>query len=838
VGPMAEVIATNSLAQVPAEERMGHSLQAFDGAALIPWVVSGRDEAGLREQAARLAGFVAGADEELATAAVGQALVAGRAVFEERAVVLGAGRAAMVDGLRALAGGVEALGVVSGTALGGAGPVWVFPGQGPQWIGMALELLGCSPVFAAAMARCGRALDRFVDWDLGEVLAGDGAELGRVDVVQPVLWAVMVSLAELWRAVGVVPAAVVGHSLGEIAAACVAGALSLEDAACVVALQSRAIVSLAGTGGMVSVCASAERVEKILAEFDGSQFGDSELGDSEFGGGPGVAVAAVNGPESVVVSGPAEGIEAFLVCCAEQGVQARRVAVDYPLHSVHVAGLEREIVGALSGISPQAPKIPMFSTVTGRWVVAGQVTAEYWFENLRRQVRFADAITALGRAGHRVFIECSAHPVLTIGVQDTLDAADLVGMALGTLCRDEGGPDRFLSSVAQAFVYGVAVDWARLIPRAHSGPIGAARPIDLPGSGSQRQDHRPPARQYGAGDLAGAGLGPVDHGFLGAAVTLAGGDGLLLTGRIDLRAQPWLADHVLDGVVTLAGAAFLELVLRAAELAGAGSVEELAIEAPLLVPEHGCVYIQVKVAAADEAGRCMATVYSQTIAAEGNAGDAGTPWLGADQPWVRHVAATLAGLAVDKSGPMVPSVPEGFAEVDFSVWPPIGTTVVDTGGFYPAMAELGYGLGCGGGHGYGPTFQGLRAVWRRGDELFAEVELPAASRADAARFDLHPALLDAALHAIGLGGLIDAGVGSAGGVSGFVSSSFNQVTLHATGADMLRVRLRKVASDAVELLAADERGGPVVTVGRLVMRPVALETPVRAANSIVAPVTP
>ena len=800
-------------------DRMGRLPQVFDGAALIPWVVSGRDEAGLRGQAARLAGFVAGADEELATAAVGQALVAGRAVFEDRAVVLGAGRAAMVDGLRALAGGVEAPGLVSGTALGGAGPVWVFPGQGPQWVGMASELLGCSPVFAAAMARCGRALARYVDWDLGEVLAGDGGELGRVEVVQPVLWAVMVSLAELWRAVGVVPAAVVGHSLGEVAAACVAGALSLEDAACVVALGSRAIGSLGGTGGMVSVGASVERVEKILAEVDGSQ-----VGDSGFGGGSGMSVAAVDGPESVVVSGPVGGVEAFLACCAEQGVRARRMEVDYALHSVQVQGLEREIVGALGGIRAQAPEIPMFSTVTGQWVVGGQVTAEYWFENLRQQVRFADAITALGYAGHRVFIECSAHPVLTIGVQDTLDAADLVGMGLGTLRRDDGGPGRFLSSAAQAFVYGVAVDWSRLIPGAYSGVVASGGVIDLPVYGGRRwgssvpeslpPDSLPPVRQYGVGDLSGLGLGPVDHGFLGAAVSLAGGDGLLLTGRLDLRAQPWLADHVLQGVVTLAGSVFLELVLRAARLAGAGSVEELAVEAPLVVPEHGCVYLQVKVAAADEAGRCMVTVYSQTIVAEGNAGGAGTPWLGADRPWVRHATGILlADLAA------VGSVPEGFAGVDFSVWPPVGATVVDTSGFYPAIGETGYGFGFGSGDGrgyvHGPTFRGLRAAWRRGDELFAEVELPSASRADAARFDLHPALLDAALHAIQLGGLVDAGVGRAGGVSGGVSSSFNQVTLHATGADALRVRLRQVAPDAVELLAADARGGLVVTVGRL-----------------------
>jgi acyl transferase domain-containing protein len=384
-------------------------------------VLSAKGESALRARAVRLAG----AAEAVEPGAVAAALVRGRAVFEDRAVVLGADAGELVAGL----GEVAAGGGITGRAEGDGGAVFVFPGQGSQWVGMAAGLMSASPVFAESIAACERALAPYVDWSLAEAL-DDAALLERVDVVQPVLFAVMVSLAEVWRSLGVEPAAVVGHSQGEIAAAAVAGALSLEDAARVVALRAKALLSVAGSGGMVSLFCSGERATELLSGYEGR-----------------VGIAAVNGPGSTVVSGLADALDAFMVTCAEAGVDARRVNVDYASHSAGMEPLREEILAALAPIVPKAPSVPMFSTYTRKWVEADTLGASYWYENLRHPVELEHAVAALADAGHRVFIESSPHPVLTVGVQDTLDAHG-GGVALGTLRRDQGGVRRLLTSAA------------------------------------------------------------------------------------------------------------------------------------------------------------------------------------------------------------------------------------------------------------------------------------------------------------------------------------------------------------------------------------------------------
>ncbi|WP_052746002.1 type I polyketide synthase [Allosalinactinospora lopnorensis] len=432
----------------------------------FPWVVSGRTEAALRDQAARLRAAAA-ADPGPRRVDVGFSLATTRATFEHRAVVVSGGQDGFLDGLDAIARGGEAPGLVQGAADTAGKVTFVFPGQGAQWEGMAADLLESSPVFAESIRECERALAAYVDWSLLDLLRGeaDAPSADRVDVVQPALWAVMVSLARLWRSHGVEPAAVVGHSQGEIAAACVAGALSVDDGARVVALRSQAVAaSLAGRGGMVSLALPVDRVESLLERWPGR-----------------ISVAVVNGPGSVVVAGEPEALDELCGACEAEGVRARRIPVDYASHSAQVEALKDRLLDALSGIAPRSAEIPFLSTVTGGWLDTAQLDADYWYRNLRQRVRFEQAVRTLVGQGHGFFLEASPHPVLTIGIEETVGALDADAVAVGTLHRGEGGLDRFLLSMAEAHVRGLAVDWGQAFA-GHQAHV-----VDLPTYAFQHQ---------------------------------------------------------------------------------------------------------------------------------------------------------------------------------------------------------------------------------------------------------------------------------------------------------------------------------------------------------------
>ncbi|MFD8458868.1 type I polyketide synthase [Streptomyces antimycoticus] len=431
------------LEQAP-EAEVAEETQAEVADGPVAWVVSGRSPAGLRAQAGRLREFVA-ERPELGAADVAYSLVSSRSVFEHRGVVTGADREELLARLGALAGDEVTSGVTRGVADVRGRSVFVFPGQGAQWMGMAVDLLESSPVFAEAIGECEAALSAHVDWSLTEVLRGvEGAPgFDRVDVVQPVLFAVMVSLAKLWRSVGVRPDAVMGHSQGEIAAACVAGALSLEDAAKVVTLRSQAIAAgLAGRGGMVSVGLPADEVRERIAPWDGA-----------------ISVAAVNGPGSVVVSGDPGALDEMVARLEGEEVRVRRVPVDYASHSAHVEAIHEELLKVLADIQPRSSEVPFYSTVLGELVDTVGLDAEYWYRNLRQTVELeATTRTLLGK-GHATFIEVSPHPVLTLPVQQTVEAAEAQAVVAGTLRRDEGGLERFLTSAAEVFARGTKVDW-------------------------------------------------------------------------------------------------------------------------------------------------------------------------------------------------------------------------------------------------------------------------------------------------------------------------------------------------------------------------------------------
>ncbi len=434
---------------------------------VVPWVLSARTESALRDQAARLRDLVA-ADMSLPMADVGHSLVATRALFEYRAVVLGGDRAQALAGLDLVAAGGDSPHVVRGVADRQAGPVvFVFPGHGSQWAGMGRQLYAESEVFARGIDECARALAPWIDWSLTDVVtdAESAVPLDRIDVVQPVMFAVMVSLASVWRSLGVIPDAVVGHSMGEIAAACVAGALSVEDAARIVALRGRALTELAGLGGMSAVSAPLGWVQDAVERWPGR-----------------LCVGAVNGPTSVVVSGDLEALDEFAALGGSDGVQVRRVKIDYASHSHQIDRVRGRLLEASAGVSPRGSAVAFYSTVTGGRLDTRLLDGSYWYDNLRSTVRFGEVVEQLMRDRGGVFVEVSAHPVLAVAMAETADALAASPVIAGTLHKDDGSARKALSSLADLHVRGVEVDWSSVF---------AARPrrIDLPTYAFQRQPH-------------------------------------------------------------------------------------------------------------------------------------------------------------------------------------------------------------------------------------------------------------------------------------------------------------------------------------------------------------
>ncbi|WP_455431557.1 type I polyketide synthase, partial [Streptomyces diastatochromogenes] len=451
---------------------------------VVPYILSARGEAALHAQAARLRSHVR-SRPELAPADVGHSLVVTRSALEQRAVVLGSDGGELVAGLAALSRGEAGAQLVTGVAKDRGKTVFVFPGQGSQWAGMAVELLDSAPVFAERLRACDAAVGAHVGWSVEDVLRErPGApSLERIEVVQPVLFSVMVSLAELWRHHGVEPDAVVGHSQGEIAAACVSGALTLEDAARIVVLRSQLFADeLVGRGAVASVALSRREAEEWLAPY-----------------GDRLAVAGVNSPCLVTVAGAPEPLEELVAALTERGVRARIVPATVASHSPQVDRLRGRIADLLSFVRPRKGRVPLYSTVTGEVLRGDELTADYWFENCRRPVDFEPVVRRLLDDGHDVFVESSAHPVLVLGVEETVEDAGTDALVTGTLRRGNGGLKRFLTSLAEAYVGGLPVDWQTVLGTGR-------RTVELPTYPFQRQRYwvEPAADRAGDDDAVDA----------------------------------------------------------------------------------------------------------------------------------------------------------------------------------------------------------------------------------------------------------------------------------------------------------------------------------------------
>ncbi|MGQ4483259.1 type I polyketide synthase [Streptomyces sp. SAS_276] len=717
----------------------------------VPLVVSAGSAEALAAAGARLAAWLE-SEPEVQLPDVAHALVTTRASLPHRAVVVADGRDSAIDGLRAMAERTNLPHLMTSSGpvtASGRGPVFVFPGQGSQWAGMANGLYDSSPAFRAALDACAAALDPLTGWSLVDVLTGDDdAWMGRVDMVQPALFAVMTSLARLWISAGVQPAAVIGHSQGEVAAAHIAGILSLDDAARIVTVRSTAMRRLSGHGGMATVSRSADWVE----EHTGDQ----------------ITVAAHNSPTTTVISGTPEALDQLSAEWTPSGIRVRRINVDYASHSPQVDAHRDHITTALIGITPRPAVIPMISTVTGGPVQGPELDADYWYFNLRRPVRFHQALTHLLSAGHHTTIETSPHPVLIPAIEETAEATDASVNALHTLRRNT--PPQFATALAQAHITGTTPAWTTQLP----APQGH---IPLPTYPFQHHRYWLDRAKSAAG--ARPGVEVREHPLLTTSVGLADG-GVVLTGGLEPSTPGWVADHSVAGTVLLPGTAFVEMALRAGDEVGCGTVEDLTLRAPLAL--SGPVTVQVTVEEPDDTGRRRITVHSRPTS---------------DTSWTLHADGSLtAGDAQPASG-----------DRELTKWPPTDTQQTPMDGLYDDLAAHGYD--------YGPAFQGVRALWRDGDEVFAEVALPGELIEDAEEFVLHPVLLDAALHAVAATGLLPATPGIR------LPFAWSGVRVHAAGASTLRVRLRRTGADAVTVTATDATGAPVVSVDSLALLPIA-----------------
>ncbi|MBH5338033.1 SDR family NAD(P)-dependent oxidoreductase [Streptomyces pactum] len=746
------------LEQAPAAARpeTGPAPDTGDGRTPVAWALSARTPAALREQAARLRAAVAdrpGTDP----ADVAHSLAAGRAALEHRAVALGATRAELLAALDAIAEDRTSAGVRR-SAPGGGKRAVLFPGAAAPRPGTGRELHARCPVFADALDAVCAHLDAHRDLPLREVLHGDDpALLDDPAHAEPALFALEVALFRLWESWGLRPDAVAGEGVGELAALHVAGVLSSEDAAALVAARAALPRPLPHGGAQLLVAAGEEEAVRYPAVRDGR-----------------VTLAAVHGPGSLVVCGPESEVRDLAADLQRRGREVKRLpggrlfplpvpGADDPAAEAFRRAVERAVFRAA-----RLPVVPLGDPDPDG--PDGPGTADHWLHRLARPARLPDAVAALRTRGVTTVVEGGPGDALTAAGRRTAPETAFVPLLHG---RSEA--EAVVTAAAELFVHGAAPD-----PAAYVAGQDARR-VELPTYPFQRERYWLPSDGAPAPDRAAAGLGltATGHPLLGAAVALPEDGGTLLTGRLSAGTQPWLADHVVGGRALFPGTGFVELALHAARHCGLDLVEELTLRVPLTLPERGGVQLRLTVGAADDDGRRPLDVHARA------------EHTGPDGPWTRHASGTLA------DGHRKP--------VELPTWPPHEAEPLDTEGMYDRAAGLGY-------H-YGPAFRAVRAAWRVGEDVCAEVALPAAAETPGKPFGLHPALLDAALHAPVLRAMEADGGGTV------LPLNWAGVRQHGPAGSVLRVRWSPTGPGEMALAVADERGRPVATVDALTMRP-------------------
>ncbi|XXY93951.1 type I polyketide synthase [Sorangium sp. So ce296] len=734
----------------------------------LPVLLSAKTEDALRAQAARLHAHLAG-DPGASLVDVAASLATTRAHFDHRAAFVARDRDALLPALDAFArGATDAPAAVASVARRAPTKVaLLFTGQGSQRPAMGRGLYDAFPVFREALDAVASHFDRELDRPLLDVLFAPGgselaALLDETLFTQPALFALEVALFRLVEACGLRPDALLGHSIGELVAAHVAGVLSLEDACTLVAARARLMHALPPRdAAMVALNASEREVLDVLSAHP-----------------TGVSIAAVNGPASVVVSGDEDAVLAVAASFQARGRKTSRLRVSHAFHSHHMDPLLEAFRRVAEGLTFHPPRIPIVSNVTGARAEEGELTSpDYWVRHVRGAVRFADGVQALRADGVSTFLELGPHGVLcalgSAALQD--DRPPPEGAAFVPALRAErADDDAFAAALGALYTRGLTLDW-----RALFAPF-APRRVPLPTYAFQRDRFWLDAPASLTADVASAGLAPAGHPLLAAVTPVAGEDAVLFTGRISLTEHPWLEGHSVFGAPILPATAFLDLALAAARHLGLARVDELTLEAPLALAGGGLL-LQLHVAPPDARGVRAIAVHARPEADEG-------------APWTRHATGLLAPLRdLDASAS------------DLRAWPPPGAAPQSIDGLYARLADAGLA--------YGDAFRGLRAVYTRGDDVFAEVRLPAEIALDAARFELHPALLDAAFHA-----LLRKRADDTGDVT--LPFSWTGVSLVRRGVATLRVHFGATRDRrGLALTLADAAGEPVATIEGLHGRP-------------------
>ncbi|MER7765162.1 type I polyketide synthase, partial [Streptomyces sp. NPDC097619] len=717
----------------------------------LPVVLSGKSAAAVAGQAERLRAHLL-ERPELTLSDVAYSAVVSRAQFDRRATVVAADREELLARL-ALLTEDQTGAVVSGKT------GFLFTGQGAQRAGMGAGLAAAYPVFAAALDEVCAAVDPLLSRSLKELLfavegSAEAGLLDRTEFTQAALFAVEVALFRLVESLGVKADVLIGHSVGELACAHVAGVLSLADAARLVVARGRLMGALPEGGGMVAVQAAEDEVLPGLAEFAGR-----------------LSIAAVNGPRAVVVSGDLEAIEEWLPQWQDR--KTTRLRVSHAFHSPLMEPMLAEFRAVAEGLSFREPQIAVVSNLTGGLVSSELTDPAYWVSHVREAVRFADGIRTLTDEGVTRFVEIGPDAVLTAMARQAVEDEDLAVFVPALRARTSEA-EAFAGFLGQAHAAGIGIDWDAF----YAGT--GVRRVDLPTYAFQRERYWI-APGAGSSDPGAAGLGRIDHPVLVAGVRVGDRDEWLFTGRISTTTQPWTQDHGVLGRIVVPGTALVEIVGAAGREVGSILLDELVLEAPLILDADAELRVQVTVGEADEDGRRPVAIYSQP--ADGR------------QDGTCHARGLLA---VDETA----GATGAWAPTE---WPPVDADTIAVDAFYARLADIGFD--------YGPVFQGMQAAWRDGDEVFAEVALPDEDADGAKGFGIHPALFDASLH----GGLdwLDRGDGSAR-----LPFSWSGVRFGRGGQARVRVRIASAGDAALRVDVVTEQGEPVVSVAQLAFRTV------------------